>query len=300
MNNDFMHDWTDDKILEIEKTIHKMFKSTRKEIISQFEEINKKVKSYNGDLPQQEVLKLWNKNKMLDKFIKESAIKIKDLNKETIKLIQKELIEIYLANYYFGAYLSELVTNKPLFKDLPNSVVAKKQLEENPNEFTNLKYSEITSYAFILIGLTKMVKTSILKDRNGFKKDMDKYLSKLLNTANTTTETNTSRIEAMGRLEAFKFADSKYTGLKKQWVSTLDMRTRKSHQRVNMEIRDINKKFSNGLMFPCDPAGSAKETVNCRCTIVVINPTMERDGYIQDLDERLTRKQFELWKEEKK
>lgn len=43
-------------------------------------------------------------------------------------------------------------------------------------------------------------------------------------------------------------------------------RTRESHRRVDGEIRELDEKFSNGLMFPGDPNGSAAEVVNCRCT----------------------------------
>lgn len=52
----------------------------------------------------------------------------------------------------------------------------------------------------------------------------------------------------------------------KQWDATLDGRTRDSHRRVDGEIRELDEKFSNGLMFPGDPSGSAAEVVNCRCT----------------------------------
>lgn len=52
----------------------------------------------------------------------------------------------------------------------------------------------------------------------------------------------------------------------KQWDATLDGRTRDSHRRVDGEIRELDEKFSNGLMFPGDPSGGAAEVVNCRCT----------------------------------
>lgn len=52
----------------------------------------------------------------------------------------------------------------------------------------------------------------------------------------------------------------------KQWDATLDGRTRDSHRHVDGEIRELDEKFSNGLMFPGDPNGSAAEVVNCRCT----------------------------------
>ena len=49
------------------------------------------------------------------------------------------------------------------------------------------------------------------------------------------------------------------------WDATLDCKTRPSHMRVDGEIREIGKKFSNGLEFPGDPSGKAAEVINCRC-----------------------------------
>lgn len=292
-----MHEWTDDKILEIQKLIQSQFKDTRKEIVSQFEKINSKVKNYK-DIPANEVLKLWNKNKQLDNFIKESAVKIKDLNKWTIKTIQKEMISIYLNNYFFGAFYSELLIAKKIFNSLPNSIVAKKFLEENPNEFTTLRYDEISSYSYIYIALNRLIKASIIKDRNDFKKDMDKYLSKLLTTANTTIETNATRIESTGRLEAFKFADTKYSGYEKQWLSTFDNKTRKTHRRLSQVSVALDKKFPNGLMYPGDVNGRASETMNCRCTIVVVNKKYPSNELGKDLDSKMLKRKYELWKED--
>lgn len=74
------------------------------------------------------------------------------------------------------------------------------------------------------------------------------------------------------RIQQTSSRDAQYTAKKKgcdvvkQWDSTLDGRTRDSHARVDGEIRELDEKFSNGLMFPGDPSGSAAEVINCRCT----------------------------------
>lgn len=51
----------------------------------------------------------------------------------------------------------------------------------------------------------------------------------------------------------------------KIWDAALDAKTRDSHVKVDGEIRGVDQKFSNGLMFPGDPRGSAAEVINCRC-----------------------------------
>lgn len=62
---------------------------------------------------------------------------------------------------------------------------------------------------------------------------------------------------------------SKEKGAKivKQWDSTLDGRTRTSHASVDGEIRELDEKFSNGMLMPGDPNGKAEEIINCRCVL---------------------------------
>jgi len=59
----------------------------------------------------------------------------------------------------------------------------------------------------------------------------------------------------------------------KEWCAFNDDRTRDTHRHgsgVDGEMRDIGALFSNGLEFPGDPKGSAKEVINCRCTIAIV------------------------------
>lgn len=72
----------------------------------------------------------------------------------------------------------------------------------------------------------------------------------------------------------------------KQWDAAMDRRTRKSHARVDGEIREIDDTFSNGLMYPGDSAGSAAEVINCRCRVVSIPKWALDDDELQRLKDR--------------
>lgn len=74
------------------------------------------------------------------------------------------------------------------------------------------------------------------------------------------------RIQQQSNYDAQQRAKGIGADVVKQWDATLDSRTRESHVAVDGEIREIDKPFSNGLMFPGDPAGAAAEVCNCRCT----------------------------------
>lgn len=87
-----------------------------------------------------------------------------------------------------------------------------------------------------------------------------------LSRAKTIARTEGHRIQQMSTVDAQQAAKAKGADVVKQWDATLDGRTRDSHRRVDGEIRELDEKFSNGLMFPGDPSGGAAEVVNCRCT----------------------------------
>ena len=76
------------------------------------------------------------------------------------------------------------------------------------------------------------------------------------------------RIQVQGAMDACYKAKDVGADVVKQWDSTLDGKTRRSHQKVDGEIRELDEPFSNGLMFPGDPSGGAAEVVNCRCALL--------------------------------
>ncbi len=51
----------------------------------------------------------------------------------------------------------------------------------------------------------------------------------------------------------------------KRWHTLRDDRVRPSHVQMEGEEQLLSDLYSNGLRYPRDPEGSAKETVNCRC-----------------------------------
>lgn len=87
-----------------------------------------------------------------------------------------------------------------------------------------------------------------------------------LSNAKRIARTEGHRIQQTSSRDAQYAAKKKGADVVKQWDAALDGRTRDSHARVDGEIRELDKKFSNGLMFPGDPSGGAAEVVNCRCT----------------------------------
>lgn len=83
-----------------------------------------------------------------------------------------------------------------------------------------------------------------------------------------------ARTETIGATNYGAYEAIKQSGLvaRKEWIATLDERTRDSHADIDGELAELDDQFSNGLKYPGDPDGEPSEFINCRCTIGHIFP----------------------------
>lgn len=83
--------------------------------------------------------------------------------------------------------------------------------------------------------------------------------------------TMTTAFENLGRLDGMKKMQENGTTLQKEWLATLDDKTRDSHAELNGQKADINEPFHSSLgdiMYPGDPSAEPSNFYNCRCTLV--------------------------------
>ena len=111
-----------------------------------------------------------------------------------------------------------------------------------------------------------------------------------MNRAIRIARTEGHRIQNESRFDAQTKAKQSGADVVKQWDSTLDKRTRPTHQQLDGQIREINEPFeipSNGRnsMYP-GGFGIAAEDINCRCAILQRARWALDDGELQTLKDR--------------
>lgn len=106
------------------------------------------------------------------------------------------------------------------------------------------------------------------------------------NRAMRVARTEGHGVQVQAAVDVQHKAKEKGADIVKQWDAALDGRTRDSHRRVDGEIRELDEKFSNGMMYPSDPAGGAAEVVNCRCALLQRAKWALDDDELQTLKER--------------
>ena len=88
------------------------------------------------------------------------------------------------------------------------------------------------------------------------------------NNAVRIARTEILRANSIARYDSMQHAVSMGLITKKTWDATKDTRTRESHATIDGETVVFNEPFSNGLLFPRDPAGPPEEVINCRCELI--------------------------------
>lgn len=82
--------------------------------------------------------------------------------------------------------------------------------------------------------------------------------------------TSVTAAQNAGRIDGYSAAEKMGIKLKKQWMATLDSRTRHSHAMLDGVAIANEKVFDNGCRYPGDPNGSPEEIYNCRCTLIAV------------------------------
>jgi len=117
-------------------------------------------------------------------------------------------------------------------------------------------------------------------------KGMNTPFTKALFYATRIARTEGGRIANTSAMDACYKARDMGVDAKKQWDATLDHDTRRSHRKVDGEVRELDEPFSNGLMFPCDPSGAAAEVINCRCALLQTSKWDLDEEELEHLKER--------------
>lgn len=118
--------------------------------------------------------------------------------------------------------------------------------------------------------------------------------------------TSITAAQNSGRIDGYKRCQKLGIKLKKQWIATLDGRTRHEHRQLDGQSVPIDKPFTvDGyeIDFPADPHAEAFLVYNCRCTLIADIDGVEQ-GAIDDLTMRnvdhMEDGSYQAWKDARK
>lgn len=197
-----------------------------------------------------------------------------DVNEVARAYINDTTPGIYSLNRNYAAYTIEQVSGSVGF-DLWDEQTVKRLIKEQPELMPYYPPERALKRGIDLAWgkkqITASVTSSILQGKGikGMADDLQRRITDMSrDSAIRTARTAVTGAQNAGRMDSYATAGKMGIKLKKEWLATLDSRTRHSHAMLDGEQVEQAKKFSNGCRFPGDPQGPPWEIYNCRCTLI--------------------------------
>lgn len=285
---DYAHKQTDEQLSKLEQRIAKLYKEAAYELTdtvkAYFEQFEKrdaamKEKLDAGKITEQQY-KQWRvaqmgRGKRYEALRDKVANRYTNANETAVAYVNDATPGIYSLNRNYAAYKIEQVSDKADFT-LWDEQTVKRLIAEQPDLMPyyppkralqrgiDLKYGKQQ--------ITASVTSSILQGKSIPKiaNDLQHRMQDMNRTsAIRTARTAVTGAQNAGRLDTYRAAQDMGIKLKKQWLATLDGRTRHAHAMLDGQTVDIDKPFKvDGyeLMYPGDTSAPGYLVYNCRCT----------------------------------
>jgi hypothetical protein len=256
--------------IEVERAVLKIYKKkldeVRNEILKFFEKYER-----NGSLSYEEAVK-WNRLQGLEGEIKGT---ICELGRNIYELDKEYFTKSYKEAYYTTAYNVEMSVKRDLNFEEPaekkirnaiKSIISGAVISERISRMVSNDVFNITSFvrrSFVnelpVSDITKQIK--------------DTFEKKAVE-AIRVVRTETHRALVEGRLGAMEHAEIEGVQIKKEWVASMDERTRKTHSELDGKTIDIGEEFDwiaadGSRVYAQGPglSGNPGEDINCRCSV---------------------------------
>lgn len=287
MMGDLGHKKTEEQLAELENRIWRIYSEAsedlRKKIKAYFEAFSQRDKHQQALLQSgqitEEQYKQWRLNQLargarFEALREAVAQRMTQANETAVAYVNDLTPSVYSLNRNYAAYTIEQVGGAVGFTLWDESTV-RRLLVEQPNLMPYYPAARALKRGIDLAWgkeqITKQVTSGILQGES-IGKIADR-LQKNIPTMNRDSAIRTARTavtgaQNAGRMDSYEAAREMGIELDKEWMATLDERTRHSHRLLDGEVVGQDEEFSNGLRFPGDPLGAPSEVYNCRCTLI--------------------------------
>ena len=187
------------------------------------------------------------------------------------------LPDAYAINHDYATFQVERGSNLDTSYTLYDRATVERLIRDQPDLLPAVKVDGRKDLAWNRRHLASAITQGVLQGES-----MDRVARRIRSVADMdyraamrTARTAMTSAQNAGRVDAYRRAQGMGIRVRKQWLATLDGRTRHSHRRLDGEVVGLDEEFSNGLSYPGDPSGAGSEVYNCRCTLVADLPDVD-------------------------
>lgn len=180
-------------------------------------------------------------------------------------IVNGELPDVYAISHDFGTYEIESGTGISTMYNLYDRDTVLRLIAEEPDLYPQASVNVDAEERWDRRHITSTVTQGLLQGdtMEDIAKRMRRVCEMSESSAMRAARTCVTSAENSGRVRSYRRAQNMGIRVRKQWLATLDERTRSSHRGLDGESVDVDEAFSNGLMYPGDPSGPGSEVYNC-------------------------------------
>lgn len=315
---DYAHEYTDHEIAKLNKQIQNIYKEAEKDIQKKMDDFNAKHKikeqkyqqKVNSGQMSQEEFDRWKKGQVFQgqqwQAKKEQILDtMHHSNEIATNMINGETQNVFMVNANYMSYDMEHGAGINFGFGIYDSNTVAKLIKDDPQLLPKWKIDKPKDYKWSQKKLNNAITQGIIQGES-----LDKIAKRLSNKLASTNEnkmktfarTAMTGAQNSGRQMQLENAKKMGIDLMKEWMATLDSHTRDSHADVDGEQVEVDKKFSNGLMYPGEPGGAPAEVYNCRCSMVseLKKYPSVYNRYNNETGERIKNMSYRDWEKAKK
>jgi SPP1 gp7 family putative phage head morphogenesis protein len=321
---DYAHELTDRELTALEKKIAREYERARDKVqervdkfFDTFREGAEKLYKAISDAPDattrlaaEKAYKdfVWRKTvaaKNITDLRDKLAADLTAINQRSAALIGNRMNGIFSLNHNFAAYELEHGLGLNLQFTLYDEFTVARLLQENPKLLPKPKIDIALDKKWNAQKITSEITQGILTGESIPKiaRRLQSVTDMNRNSAIRNARTAITGAENAGRIESYHYAESIGITLQKEWLATLDDRTRDEHRDLDGQRVDIDEPFRVGgdeIMFPGDPNAEGYLVYNCRCTLISavegvkdLDPVYRRDNISGEKIDNMSYREWE-------
>lgn len=292
---DDAHKWTDEELKKLERRISSVYKEARDDLsdkvnayFESFKKRDEEMKSLigttlNGKEWTEADYKQWRlaqigRGERFEALRDTIAERYTHANEVSASYINDATPGLYSLNRNYAAYTIEKQVGANVGFDLWDEQTVKRLIVEQPDLMPYYPEKRAVKRGIDLAWgkrqITSQVTSGILQGEN-IKHLADRLQTNIpsmnRNSAIRAARTSVTGAQNAGRQDSYDAAVKIGIEMEKQWLATLDGRTRHEHASADGQVVGNDEPFTVGgekLMYPGDPSGSGWNIYNCRCTMI--------------------------------
>lgn len=286
---DYAHEWTDKQLEELEKRVAAVYRQAAEEMreklerwYAEFKRLDEKKAALvkEGTLGKEEYL-AWRKGKMVESGRLKALVDtltedFVNSDKIAMQIVRGDLTDVYALNANYAAYKIEQDTGVGLSWTLYDHSTVERMIREEPDVLplpsVNIHLDEQWNRKHLNNAITQGIlqgeSIPHIADR------LQRIIGMDRTAAVRSARTATTAAECAGRQDTYQRAKNMGIQLKKQWLATLDGKTRHAHRMLDGQTVDVEESFQvDGYKLKCpgDPSAPGYLIYSCRCTMISVD-----------------------------